>query len=75
MLIGGPLSPPMSTFSLCINPFSLTLTMLTENCVSLSSVQEFIETEAWLLLTFLLCLQNKLISTTFYCHVLKSADI
>ena len=51
------------------------LTMLRENCVSLSSVQEFIETEAWLLLTFFLCLQNKLISTTFYCHVLKSADI
>ena len=34
-----------------------------ENCVLLSSVQEIIEIEAWLLLTFLLCLHNQLIST------------
>ena len=29
-------------------------------CVLLNSVQEFIEIEAWLLLTFFLCLHNQL---------------
>ena len=39
------------------------LTILTEiNCVLVNSTQEFIEIEAWLLLTFLLCLQNQLSS-------------
>ena len=33
-----------------------------ENFVSLNSVQEFIEIQAWLLLTFFLCLHNQLIS-------------
>ena len=33
-----------------------------ENCVSLNLVQEFIEIEAWLLLTFFLCLDNQSIS-------------
>ena len=33
-----------------------------ENCVLLSSVQEFIEIEDWLLLTFFLCLHNQLIA-------------
>ena len=33
-----------------------------QNCVLLNSVQEFIETEAWMLLTFFLCLQNQLLS-------------
>ena len=30
-----------------------------KNCVSLNSVQEFIEIEAWLPLTFLVCLHNQ----------------
>ena len=34
----------------------------------------FIETEAWLLLTFCLCLHNQLISITFYCHILKDNE-
>ena len=46
-----------------------------ENCVLLNSVQEFIETEAWLFLTFFLCLHNQLVSITFYCHILKSTDV
>ena len=33
-----------------------------ENCVLLNSGQEFIEIEAWLLLTFFLCLNNQSIS-------------
>ena len=33
-----------------------------ENFVLLNSVQEFIEIQAWLLLTFFLCLHNQLIS-------------
>ena len=33
-----------------------------ENCVLLNSVQEFIETEAWLLLIFFQCLHNQFIS-------------
>ena len=33
-----------------------------ENCVSLNSVQEFIEIGIWLLLTLFLCLHNQLIS-------------
>ena len=30
-----------------------------KNCVLLNSVEEFIETEAWLLLTLLLCQHNQ----------------
>ena len=41
-----------------------------ENCLLLNSVQEFIEIEAWLFLTFFLCLQNQLVSISFYCHIL-----
>ena len=33
-----------------------------KNCVLLTSVQEFIEIEAWLLLTFFICLHYQLIS-------------
>ena len=33
-----------------------------ENFVLLNSVQKFIEIQAWLLLTFVLCLHNQLIS-------------
>ena len=36
-----------------------------ENCILLSSVKEFIEIEAWLLLTFFICLHNQLSSTDF----------
>ena len=39
----------------------------TEKGVLLNSVQEFIETEASLLLTFFLCLHNKL--TSLHCNV------
>ena len=39
------------------------LTILTgTNCVLLNSVQEFIEIEAWFLLTFSICLHNQLSS-------------
>ena len=34
-----------------------------ENCVLLNSVQECFEIEAWLLLTFFICLYNQLKST------------
>ena len=34
-----------------------------QNCVLLNIVQEFHEIEAWLFLTFFLCLHNQLIST------------
>ena len=40
-----------------------------ENFVLLNSVQEFIEIQAWLLLTFFLYLHNQLIS--IYCHIIK----
>ena len=33
-----------------------------KNCALLNSVQEFIEIEAWLILTFFLCLHNPLFS-------------
>ena len=33
-----------------------------ENCVLLNPVQDFIEIEAWLLLTFFMCLQNQISS-------------
>ena len=42
-----------------------------QNCVLLNSVQEFIETEAWLLLTFFQCLRNQIISINSICHILK----
>ena len=38
------------------------LMVLTGKIVLLNSVQEFIEIEAWLLLTFFLCLHNQLLS-------------
>ena len=41
---------------LCIN---------VENCILISSVKEFIEIEAWLLLMFFICLHNQLSSTDF----------
>ena len=40
-----------------------------EKFVLLNSVQEFIEIQAWLLLTFFLCSHNQLISV--YCHKIK----
>ena len=43
-----------------------------KNCVLLNLVQEFIEIEAWLLVTFLICLQNQVRSTHYivtYCRV------
>ena len=36
----------------------LELFLTMENCVLLNSVQEYFEIEAWLLLTFFLCLHN-----------------
>ena len=33
-----------------------------ENCVLFNSLQEFIEIETWLFLTFYLCLQNQSVS-------------
>ena len=43
---------------------ALSLTMLTgKNCDLFSSIQEFIEIEAWLLLTFFTCLHDQLRST------------
>ena len=44
-----------------------------KNCVLLNSVQEFIEIEPWLLLTFFLYLQSNFY--TFYCRILKSTDV
>ena len=44
-----------------------------KNCVLLNSAQEFIEIEAWLLLTLFLCLHYQ--SINWYCHILKSADV
>ena len=46
-----------------------------ENFVLLNSVQEFIEIQAWLLLTFLLCLHNQLISIYYIVTQLKSTDV
>ena len=46
-----------------------------EDCILLNSIQEFIETKAWVLLTFLLSLHNQLISITFYYHILKCTDV
>ena len=45
-----------------------------ESCVLLSSVQEFIEIKAWLLLNFFMFTQS-IKFYTFYCHVLKSTDV
>ena len=42
-----------------------------ENFVLLNSVQEFIEIQAWLLLTFFLCLHNQLISVYYIVTKLK----
>ena len=46
-----------------------------ENFVLLNSVQEFIEIQAWLLLTFFLCLHNQLISAYYIATKLKSTDV
>ena len=46
-----------------------------ENFVLLNSVQEFIEIQAWLLLTFFLCLHNQLISVYYIVTKLKSTDV
>ena len=46
-----------------------------ENCAGLNSGEEFFETRAWLYLTFFLCLHNKIICFSFYCHILKSTDV
>ena len=47
-----------------------------ENCVLPNSVEELTETEAWLLLTFFLCLYNQLISTYLtVTYIFKSRDV
>ena len=46
-----------------------------ENFVLLNSVQEFIEIQAWLPLTFSLCLHNQLISIYYNVTKLKSTDV
>ena len=45
-----------------------------ESCVLLSSVQEFIEIKAWLLLNFFMFTQS-IKFYKFYCHVLKSTGV
>ena len=46
-----------------IHYFFFPLTVLArKNCILLNSVQEFIEIEAWLLLTFFICLHNQILS-------------
>ena len=47
------------------SPFSNVLAILTGKTVVLNLVQEFIEIEAWLLLTLFICLHNQLISVVF----------
>ena len=37
--------------------------------------KRFIEIEAWLLLTFFICLYDQLNSIHFNCHILKSTDV
>ena len=54
-------SPPQKTFRLVYR--------YKKNLFLLNSVQEFIEIEVWLLMTFFLCLHNELIS--IYCHIIK----
>ena len=49
--------------------------ILTWETVLFNSVQEFIEIETWLLLTFFLCLRNQLMSIHSICHILKSTDV
>ena len=46
-----------------------------ENFGLLNSVQEFTEIQAWLLLTFFLCLHNQLISVYYIVTKLKSTDV
>ena len=46
-----------------------------ENIVLLISVQEFIEIQAWLLLTFFLCLHNQLIFVYYIVTKLKNTDV
>ena len=43
--------------------------------VLLNLVQEFIEIQAWLFLTFFLCLQNQFISVYYIVTKLKGADV
>ena len=52
-------------FFVCVND------TLRENCVLLNSVQEFIEIEAWLYLTFFPMFTQLISFYTFYCHILK----
>ena len=46
-----------------------------ENFVLLKSVQEFIEIQAWLLLSFFLSLHNQLISVYYIVTKLMSTDV
>ena len=46
-----------------------------ENFVLLKSVQEFIEIQAWLLLSFFLSLHNQLVSVHYIVTILKSTDV
>ena len=46
-----------------------------ENFVLLNSVQEFIEIQVWLLLSFFLSLHNQLISVYYIVTKLKSTDV
>ena len=46
-----------------------------KNCVLFNSVQEFIKIEAWLLLTFFICLQSiKSIVTYLRAQMFKNSD-
>ena len=45
-----------------------------KNCVLVNSVQEFIETEEWLLLTFFLCLHNQSIVTYERVEIIGKGD-
>ena len=46
-----------------------------KNFILLNSVQEFIEIQARLLMTFFLCLHNQLISVYYVVTKLKSTDV
>ena len=53
---------------------SLLTVLIGKNCVLLSSVQEYTEIEAWLLLTFFIFTQS-IKFYAFHCHILKSTDV
>ena len=57
--------------------YAFSFTELISHIALLSSVQESIEIEGWLLLTFFIYLHNQLIYTicTFHCHILESSDV